>query len=114
MNISIDGSFCSLVRLPQFIGSILADGLQNHGGNGLPQSSRRLTVALLRSSSYLFRRTTRRSSIFSSESAARDGITCVRKTWPRCLSSRVYRGISRVTKDLPPLEKLGGSSLRSE
>src|SRR4029077_9534674 len=88
-------------------GSILADGLQNHGDNGLPQSSRRLTVALLRSSSYLFRRTTRRSFIFSSESVTTYRISCVRKTSPRCLSSRVYQGISRVTKDLPPPRKVG-------
>ncbi|PYK08288.1 MAG: hypothetical protein DME65_14270 [Verrucomicrobia bacterium] len=41
--------------------------MQNHGGTGLPQPSRRLTVARLQSSFYLFRRTTRHSFIFSSE-----------------------------------------------
>jgi hypothetical protein len=61
--------------LPSFIGSILADGLQNYGDNGLPQSSRRPTVALLQSSFYLFPRTTRRSFIFSSESVAGKQIT---------------------------------------
>ena len=54
------------------IGSILAGGLENFGENGLPQSLQRLTVALLRSSFYLFRRTTRPSYIFSSEPVARN------------------------------------------
>jgi len=57
------------------IGSILADGLLNHGDTGLLQPSQRLMVALLQSSSYLFRPTTRPSFIFSSESVARKQIT---------------------------------------
>jgi len=48
INISTDGCFWWLAHFSSSIGSILADGLQNHGDNGLHQSSQRLTVALLR------------------------------------------------------------------
>ena len=53
----------------------LFSGLENFGDDGLPRYSRRLMVALLRSSSYLFRRITPLSFIFSSESRSPEAIT---------------------------------------